>query len=185
MTNLKLFHPKKSVEFDTRNETLEEEWKVIDEYPNYMISNKGEVQNVSTGRLMQLSTNNFGTLRVTVRNSTGIVTKSVRVLVAKAFVDGETEIFNSVINLDGNEENCRADNLAWRPHWFSLRFKRQFGYEFPMSYYTTRIRNVESGAEYTNTFQCSRTEGVLFVDVWSSIYRKTKVFPSMCTYVIV
>lgn len=157
---------------------MEELWDFIEDCPAYLISNLGRVKNYDKGTVLSAGRNNYGDVRVQLRNFEGRrIQKTVRVLVANAFVAGRTEIFDTVIQLDGNKENCRADNLAWRPEWFAWKFVTQFKSHHPLNYRTVPIRNIVTGAVYSNTIECVQTEGVLCVDVWFSIFNGNKVFP--------
>src|SRR6478752_8874129 len=110
--------------------------------------------------MMKLSINNYGDLCVTVRDSEGYeASKSVRLLVGESFVPGRTEIFDSLVNLDGSKVNCSADNLAWRPHWHAWKFAHQWKHQYPAPVHTEPIRNITTGSVYANSVQCSMFEG--------------------------
>src|SRR5262245_25084412 len=91
--------------------------KTIEEFPRYEITNLGRVFNRDTGREMVLSHNQYGIITVSMMKdvptrigefvSNGHIqrTRSVKSLVAKAFVPGETDKFNTPILLDGDKTN--------------------------------------------------------------------------------
>ncbi len=105
---------------------LEEHWSDIPEFPNYCVSDLGAVVNKSTGRYLIQTMATGGTYKVGLVRAGKQYTRSVKVLVAEAFVEGQSEIFNTPIQLDGYQENMRWDNLMWRPRWFAWKYTRQF-----------------------------------------------------------
>src|SRR5689334_13655848 len=104
----------------------EEQFKQIPGFDRYEVSSLGRVINIRTGRDMVLSPTMDGILTVGLMLNGKQYRRSVKVLVARAFVEGETEIMNTPIQLDGDHKNLRADNLAWRPRWLALAYTKQF-----------------------------------------------------------
>jgi len=102
--------------------------------------------------------------------------RSVPVLVANEFVPGGTEYFDTPIHLDGDPWNARANNLAWRPRWFAVKYKRQFanGYGVLID---RRIRNIQTGEVFADSFECAKWYGVLEQDLYESINIRTFVWP--------
>ena len=94
---------------------LKEEFKEIELYGRkYMVSNYGKVVGVR-GELKQ-RLNRDGYLEVTVGDDGRRNSVRVHRLVAKLFVEGESETLNEVNHLDRNRANPRADNLEWTTH---------------------------------------------------------------------
>lgn len=91
---------------------LKEEFKEIELYGRkYMVSNYGKVVG-ARGELKQ-RLNRDGYLEVTVGDDGRRNSVRVHRLVAKLFVEGESETRNEVNHLDRNRANPRADNLEW------------------------------------------------------------------------
>lgn len=153
-----------------------EEWVVVDEFPNYIVSTLGRVVNESTKRVIEPSHTTQGALKVTLIKDGQKCTRSLKVLVASAFVKGESEIFNTPIQLDGNQDNVRADNLMWRPRWFAWKYTRQFTdcdeYRDDALYLHLR-----SGVFYKSMYEVGVTYGVLFKDVRRHIWYNIPLFP--------
>lgn len=157
---------------------MDTQWARIQEFPDYSISNYGEVVNEHTQRLMRLSTTLQGAIKVNLVNEEGRSTRSVKVLVAEAFVNGQNDIFNTPIHLDGEQRNCRADNLMWRPRWFAWKYTRQFRI---LPGYINRgpVLELESQVQYFTIYDAATSNGLLFLDVWQSILLvKDQVFPT-------
>jgi hypothetical protein len=88
-----------------------ETWSIISEYPNYEVSNIGNIRNKNTKKILKQTINN-GYFRVCVRKNNKSITCLVHRLVASAFL--ETNIKKNIINhIDGNKLNNFASNLEW------------------------------------------------------------------------
>jgi hypothetical protein len=152
--------------------------KLIEGFPNYEVSDRGEIFNVRTGREMVLSPTLNGDLTVGLTRDGHQYRYSVKGLVARAFVEGETELFNTPILLDGNKRNLTAENIVWRPRWFAWKYTRQF-HEHHNWYCFGPIVDKISGEEYRNYFDAARTNGLLCEDIMYSIYSEDRrTFPT-------
>lgn len=108
------------------NEIHEEEWVVFDHFPKYEVSNEGRVVNRYTDREIKQSFTQAGQVKVGMIDTSGKQrTMLVKNLVGRGFVEGRSEIFDTVINLDGDQTNNHFTNLVWRPRWFALQWARQ------------------------------------------------------------
>ena len=157
----------------------QEEWRVIEEFPSYQISNLGNVFNTREHHIMRTSKTPFGHLKITLKSedSSERFTRSVAILVAEAFVDIPNWLCDQVIILDGDLENVAAYNLAWRPRWYAWKYTHQLKTQQPIYYYNLPIRNVTTGRCYNNIIEAGVMEGLLFEEIWDSTYMKKKLFP--------
>jgi hypothetical protein len=153
----------------------EELWYPIDEFPNYEISSTGIIMNSDTNRIMRTSKTLSGVVKVGLMGDDGKQhTRSVKVLVAEAFVGGKDKNRNTPIHLDCDQSNCRADNLAWRPRWFASHYMRQFNKLY--SYHTlNEIQDVYTGDIYANIQEAAMVNGLLVKDVLDSCMYQDKV----------
>lgn len=164
---------------------MQEQWVELDEFPGYSVSDKGRVRNDSNGRLLNPSYNAGGVLKVNLSYDGKRHTRSVKILVAKAFVKGQTEIFNCPINLDGDPGNNCVYNLMWRPRWFAWKYTRQF-VDQPLWYPGGpmvdldfgEIIDDDSGIVYEDIYQAATQNGVLFKDVWRGVFLSKRAFPT-------
>ena len=158
---------------------MTEEWLEIPEFPTYLVSSEGRVFNQVLGVYMSVSYTNHGHGKVTLRLENGIRrTRSVALLVASAFCDRPTILFDAVIVLDGNLSDLRASNLAWRPSWFAWKYKRQQVEPQPIHYHNLAVVNTITGEIYDSIAQAAKAEGLLHEDIWRSTYRGVAVFPT-------
>lgn len=146
---------------------MRERWSELDEFPDYAVSDLGHVHNIKTGMPRKTSVNQQGIVKISMYQGRELITRSVAVMVAEAFCDGRNDLFNTPIHLDGDRENCRADNLMWRPRWFAVQYHRQFqSPEFHAS--NVHIVDVDSGREYYSVKECCMTLGLYYNDVYRS-----------------
>lgn len=153
-----------------------EEFRVISEFRMYSVSNHGRVIHISRGREMTLSRNAYGELTVGLWCGERQHRRAVRGIVAREFVEGQTEIFNTPIIMDGNRENLHADNLAWRPRWFALMYAQQFDQEEPW-WFAGPVINIKTNVEYENIIEAAIATGSLIRDIRQSLMDHTRVFP--------
>lgn len=67
---------------------LEEQWTVIEDFPDYGVSNHGRVMNLKMGREISGHINGYGQRRVSLRKDGRTYVRSVGQLVAQAFLTG-------------------------------------------------------------------------------------------------
>lgn len=156
---------------------MEEIWASIRDFPGYAVSNYGEVINAEKDLRLILSPTQNGELTVGLRRDGHQYRRSVRVLVATEFVEGKTRIFNTAIILDGDRNNLRADNLVWRPRWFSCRYMHQFHDGNDWHRYGP-IEDVTTGTVYADYLEAAVANGILCRDIRVSIYNGTPVWPT-------
>ncbi|MEI6823905.1 MAG: NUMOD4 motif-containing HNH endonuclease [Bacteroidota bacterium] len=88
------------------------EWKEIEGYKNYSISNDGRVMNTKKGKLLCLNKDSRGYYDVTLCNQGKYKHSSVHRLVAMAFI---SNLHNKreVNHIDANKLNNNITNLEW------------------------------------------------------------------------
>lgn len=162
---------------------MEEEWVLIREFPNYVVSNQGRVMNEATRRVLRDSVTEHGVVKVGLVRGGRQYTRSVKLLVAEAFVEGETDHFDTPIHLDNDQSNNRATNLVWRPRWFAWKYARQFedcgDYQLGGLYLCT-----QTGEHYETIYEIGTKYGLLFNDVLHHIWFGKFLFPSGLEFVV-
>ena len=88
---------------------MEEIWKIIEGYPNYMVSNKGRVKSLNYHRerkekIMENKKTKTGYLRITLNKNGKYKTFAVHRLVAEAFIPNPNNL-PEVNHKDENKQN--------------------------------------------------------------------------------
>lgn len=143
------------------------DWVTLDEFPDYAVSENGEIANQKTGLIRKVSINQQGNVKISMYKGRELHTRSLAVIVAEAFCKGKTEFFNTPIHLDGDKTNCRAANLMWRPRWFAVQYHRQF---FSEAFHKmdVHIVDVDTGKEYYSVKDACMDLGLYYNDVYRS-----------------
>lgn len=92
-----------------------EEWKIINDYPNYSISNFGNVKNNKKNKLLKGRLNRKGYLRVGLYNDVDKTKNknfSIHRLVGDAFLENKDNKL-SIDHIDRNKQNNNISNLRW------------------------------------------------------------------------
>ena len=163
---------------------MDYDWVTIPDFPDYLISNHGEVVNKNSGRPISQSTTQKGVVKVGIVRGGTQYQRSVKVLVASAFVPGRDELLNTPIHLDGDPWNNRADNICWRPHWFAWRYTHQFSNVVDNDHLGP-LRDIETRFRYLDVYEAAIVNGLLFVDIRKSIVTKEPVFPTFQVFELI
>jgi len=153
-----------------------EQWREIESFPDYSVSDHGRIRSDKTGRILSLNENQFGVVQVGLMRDGIQYHRSVPLLVARAFISQPFDAFDTPINLDGNRHNNHVDNLDWRPRWFAIKYNQQFKIpdEDPID---VPVENLKTGEISENSFECAKRYGLLEKDLIFSILNRTYVWP--------
>lgn len=88
------------------------QWKVIDGFENYEVSDTGLVRNKNTGYILKPSVNHNGYHRIELKQTSGKKKFFVHRLVGEAFVDNVSNL-PQINHKDGKKKNNSAVNLEW------------------------------------------------------------------------
>lgn len=165
---------------------MEEEWRDIPQFSNYQVSNLGRIYNLYRDQFMRTSFTTFGHMKITLRANYSSLryTRSVAQLVAEAFVEPPNALCDAVVVLDGDYANVSAENLVWRPSWYSWKYTRQLKRQQPIYYRNLPVVNTRTGNEYDSIVEAGMHEGLLFDDIWRSTYTAAPIFPYGDTFKI-
>lgn len=158
-----------------------QEWASLETqgFPGYELSNDGLVRNSRTERILRLSANQEGIVRVgMMKRERGMqMTVSVLRLVATMFVPGRSSTFQTPIQLNGVRSDLRAENIMWRPRWFAIQYHQQFADSDEPSY-NSRIFDVETNVEYENSRDAAMKCGLLEDAITKSVVNGSPCFPT-------
>lgn len=154
-----------------------ENWKPIELFSGYSVSDQGNVRADRTERLLSLNVNQYGVLQVGLMRNGRQFHRSVPLLVAKAFLPPVGGPFDTPINLNGDRSDNRVENLAWRPRWFAIKYNRQFRYPYE-SPILLPIVDLKTGELSENSLECAKRYGLLEIDLVMSILNRTYVWPT-------
>lgn len=156
---------------------MREEWIQIFRFPDYSVSNFGEVRSDKTGRSMALNETQWGLVQVGLMRDGVQYHRSVPLLVANAFLEPVGGPFDTPINLDGDRHNNSVDNLVWRPRWFAVKYNKQFRHRYHMSI-ESPIVDLKTGEVCSDSIECAKRYGLLEEDLVLSIMNRTYVWPT-------
>lgn len=154
----------------------EEVFVSIEDFPDYAVSNWGRVIHTTFDREMTRSESTNG-LTVGMVKDGRQYRRSIKVLVAKAFVPGETLKFNTPVILDGDQNNLHASNIVWRPRWFAHKYRRQFEKRYAW-WDMGPVEDIFTGDVYPTAEDAAIVNGCLVRDVVLSMYNETRVYPN-------
>lgn len=100
---------------------MQEEWRIIEEAPNYEVSNLGNVRNKKLKKPVRAFPNNAGYYQVVIRNNNKSLYRLVHRLVAIAFIPNP-ENYNEINHKDFDKENNTVDNLEWVSHTMNMKY---------------------------------------------------------------
>lgn len=156
---------------------MEEMWAKILGFPKYSVSTEGRIRNDARQKLVKQSTTKHGLSKVGLSKDGKQYTRSVKILVADAFIPGKTEEFDTAMHLDGNQQNNHINNLVWRPHWFVCKYSAQFA-DIDEYIGAGPIVDRHSGVVYEDIVAAGIANGVLFKEIKMALVNKIPVFPT-------
>lgn len=161
---------------------MQEEWLPVENFPDYVVSNFGYVQNAMTGRFMSRSPVQHGTMTVAMMRNGRQYRRSVSGLVAQTFLElPPRDDFNTPTHLDGDRNNCRVDNLVWRPRWFAINFHIERR-DNPFKGWTRDIRLNVTGEVFDTLSVPAEKYGLLEQEIHRSLVNGHLCFPHGFTF---
>lgn len=146
---------------------INEEWKDIEGYSGYQISNTGQVRSWhnnrwgvgDTYRILSSSLDKeTGYLKVSLHHKGRGHTKAVHVLVAEAFCGGKHPGMD-VNHEDGNKLNNHYTNLTWVTRSENMLHAHRNGLKHPSKPNQKPVRIVETGETFDSLSDCARAIG--------------------------
>lgn len=161
---------------DSKGGTLVE-WRQVSDFYGYLVNNEGEVKHEKSRTPLTYHLNQQGIPSVVLYANGEQYRRSVALLVAQAFLPTPPAHFRSIIHMDGDRLNCDADNLAWRPRWFAVKYQQERRVEpYPDWYLPFEI--METGEQFKHPRDFAMQYGTLEEDVERSLLYLLPVFPT-------
>jgi len=96
----------------------QEEWRVIEDFPDYAVSNWGRVKRIATGqgariRILRSGIDSRGYSMVGLHKNKRLYTKLIHHLVLNAFIGKRKDKKFQCNHIDGNKQNNFISNLEW------------------------------------------------------------------------
>lgn len=156
---------------------MEEQWKQIENFPNYSVSNFGRIRSNWSERILSTYENQSGLVQVGLMRNGKQFHRSVPLLVAKAFIKQSSGPFDTPINLDGDRYNNHVNNLVWRPRWFAVKYNHQFKYSYD-NHIDAPIEDLKTHEISENSFECAKRYGLLEQEIVLAILNNLQVWPT-------
>lgn len=151
---------------------MEEKWLPIPGFISYAVSNRGRVYNANTKTYSSLSESTGGSVKVNLQGGRQYHTRSVKKLVAEAFLPPHPEPhFDTAMLLDGDPWNLSVENMVWRPRWYVMQWSKQWAlpYEHRSQYLSGRVYNATRGIRYDCILDAGCSDGVLWAHILNAI----------------
>jgi len=164
---------------------MEEEWRTIESFPHYEVSNTGYVRRIGESKNLSPKMAKGGAWFVKISRGGGAFSKSVKTLVAEAFVPKPEDYagtFDTPVQLTINTNEIRADKIVWRPRWFAVKFRRDLNPNTQPHYSHVPVVNRNTGVQHASILTASLHDGVLMEEVYRSCLEGRKVFPHAHRY---
>lgn len=152
-------------------------WRTINEFPNYEVSNLGNVRNKKTKRVLKPTKNNNGYLCVSLYRSGIKKNHYIHRLVAEAYLDNLNN-YNEVSHLDETRDNNCVNNLAWVSYSENRnmpKYKERMSKANTNNPKTSRpVRCLETKALYASVREAERQTGIVHQNISACCRGKQK-----------
>lgn len=131
---------------------MEEIWKNVVGYENYMVSNMGNIKSLYNGKILKQRKNNKKYLQVNLHKQGIIKTYLVHRLVAEAFIENPNNL-PQVNHIDEDKTNNAANNLEY----CDAAYNNNYGTHNEKL--SKQVLCVETGKIYSSTMEIQRQLG--------------------------
>lgn len=130
---------------------MEEVWKDIDGFPNYQVSDRGRVRNITSGQILRPGLGGVGYLTVALYKDHTAKTFNVHQLVCDAFI-GKKPAGMTINHKDGNKQNNWLSNLEIVSYSENLRH----AYDLDLNKHPKAVRIIETGEVFDSQYECAK-----------------------------
>lgn len=138
---------------------MEETWKKINDYDNYMVSNLGKVKSLNfkrtkTEKILKNIKHSVGYTAISLSKNGKLTPFLIHRLVACAFLDNPSKL-SDVNHINGNKTDNNINNLEWVSHSQNLKHAFKTGLHKKTS--NKIVINNETGIFYNTIGEASKT----------------------------
>ncbi len=155
---------------------FDEVWREIEEFEQYKISSLGRLVHrghPDRGKAYRLNHQGFPVVALfKVDMGSRQYIRQLNRLVAQAFLPEPSYQRDALWHIDGNLENCAADNLKWEMRARVLEWNDMHR-DGVAQFKTPKVENVATGEIYLNAFECAMAVG----NLESTIIRHIESYP--------
>jgi hypothetical protein len=128
-------------------------WKTIQEFPNYEVSDTGLVRNIETKKILKNSYDRYGYAQVKMYPDN--ITKRIHRFVATEFIANEKNL-SFVNHIDGCKSNNNINNLEW----VSASENTIHAYKNNLHSNNKKVKNKQTGKIYEMASEAARELGL-------------------------
>lgn len=145
---------------------MNEVWGEIDGFPNYAVSNYGEIVNIKFGRSLKPRSNSRGYMHVILFNDSIRKEYYVHQLVATVFI-GDFRQGSHIFHIDGDKSNNAVTNLRMRGGRGDIDYN-------PVRLSGRRVKIIETGQVFMNAYSCADYIGGHASNIYACLRGKHK-----------
>lgn len=153
-----------------------EEWRSIENYPNYLVSSEGRVKNHMSNRILKPSNDSYGYPQVILSNDGRKRSHRIHRLVANAFIENYDK------SLEVNHRSgVKTDNSVSNLEWVTPSENTKHAYRTGLAHRSpkagsrpTKVRVVETGAVFESVSECARSLGIKREGINACVNRRIK-----------
>lgn len=149
-----------------------EQWKQIVDFPNYEVSNMGNIKSLYSEKLLKPSSNWEGYLMVVLYKDGKGFMKLVHRLVAQAFVENPQEK-PTVDHINMNKQDNRAVNLRWQTQKEQLNNEDQ---NYKTNQYSEKVKEAKKKYYEANKEKLKEKQKVYYKINCEKINERTKEY---------
>lgn len=151
---------------------MEEVWVDVEDYPNYAVSNRGEVLSLNNDELLSLRPNAQGYLRVALSREGRVRDFYVHQLVAQAFLP-DFRLGEQLIHVNGDNTDNRPENL--HPRKYIREASRLRRERIPRERLRgNRVKIIETGQVFRTARECADYIGGDYSSIYSCLRGERK-----------
>lgn len=149
---------------------MKEQWKDIENYPNYQVSDLGSVRNKLTGKLLRLVKDKYGYMSVCLCKDGAPKRVRIHRLVATSFIPNPDNK-RTINHINGCKTDNYVSNLEWSTYSENNIHSIKTGLRTKSGSPKQRVRCIETQQVFESQHDAARYFGCNQCSIHSSIYK--------------